>query len=270
MVMSVPATLGAVFIGTCISGVLTGVVCSQVSTYFRRCRSDKIFIKLLVIAVWLLDVSHMVMLIYSSWVWLIVDFGNPDPDLIPPAFVVSVIITAATTVIVHGFFIARVYQLSRNFFVVVPMITLGLLRLISASVTSAELLKYGRASLFFQHVRWSFILGLSTSAALDTWLTCTLLYYMMKSRTGFESMDHVLTKLSLYTIQSGLITTVTIVVSLVFWTQLNKNLVHLALYFTINKLYANSCLAALNARNSIRDRFLRSDEIHMIGPESYR
>ncbi|KAF9650349.1 hypothetical protein BDM02DRAFT_3185549 [Thelephora ganbajun] len=273
MPKSITLTLGAVFIGTSIAGILTGVVCTQVSMYFRRYQRDKTLTKLMVFAVWLLDLSHTAMLIASNWAWLITHFGNANTDMIPPTVAVSVVITALITIIVHGFFITRVYRLSRYFLIISPLIVLGLLRVGSACVTCAKMLVYGRFSVFLENVAWVFTLGLTTSSALDILLTGILLYYLRKSKTGFANMDHVIDMLSLYTIQSGLLTTIAIVISLGFvsfrfyvstslienaeqWIGMHDNLVFLALHFMISKLYANSFLATLNARDGIRDRHI--------------
>ncbi|PCH34370.1 hypothetical protein WOLCODRAFT_148429 [Wolfiporia cocos MD-104 SS10] len=59
---------------------------------------------------------------------------------------------------------------------------------------------------------------------------------------------------------------------LICWLVFPGNLVFLALHFTISKVYANSLLATLNARNSLRDRALRShtcaSEIGAVAPGS--
>lgn len=260
---SIPSTFGAVFLGTCIAAVLTGVVSTQTLMYFRYYRRDGIPTKSMVFAVWLLDLFHTALLINSGWVFLIANFGNTDTDQIPPSFAISVVVMALTTIFVHGFFINRVYQLSRNPFIVAPMVVLGLLRIGSASATCIKMLEYGKTSLFLEKAKWAFVVGSATSLALDFWLTLTLLYYLWKSKTGFESVDSVIDKLSLYTLQSGLVTTIVITLAIGFWIGAPDNFVHLALYFSIGKLYANSLLVALNARDGIRNRYLRQEEIPM-------
>ena len=73
--------------------------------------------------------------------------------------------------------------------------------------------------------QWIFTLELATSSVLDILLTCVLLYYLRRLRTGFakqvshkvfygmtkliylRSLDRIIDKLSLYTLQSGLLPT---------------------------------------------------------------
>ncbi|OCH90514.1 hypothetical protein OBBRIDRAFT_591786 [Obba rivulosa] len=65
-------------------------------------------------------------------------------------------------------------------------------------------------------------------------------------------MDHIIDMLTLYTVQNGLLTGVTTIVTLILWVALSNTLVFLSLHFCIAKLYANSVLATLNARNGLR------------------
>lgn len=47
--------------------------------------------------------------------------------------------------------------------------------------------------------QWVFTLGLSLSTALDVLIAAAMCYYLQKSRTGFERMDHLVDVLLVYT-----------------------------------------------------------------------
>jgi len=164
-------------------------------------------------------------------------------------------LTAIITVIVHGFFIFRIYGLSRgNWFVVGPILILALIRLGLASTTCAKMLIYADFELFVQSVAWVFTMGLVTSSVLDVVTTLCLVWYLGRAKTGFAGMDQIVNTLSLYAVENGLLTSVAIVASLGCWLGMRGNLVFMAIHFVVAKLYANSLLATLNSRKRIRGR----------------
>ncbi|KAK7686484.1 hypothetical protein QCA50_010081 [Cerrena zonata] len=97
-------------------------------------------------------------------------------------------------------------------------------------------------------------MGLSTAAIVDILITVAMCWYLHKSRTGFTGMDSIVDSITMYTIENGLLTCVTTVLSLLFWIAMPHNLIFLGLHLAISKLYANALLATLNARKILRGR----------------
>nr|VWO99695.1 Calcium-transporting ATPase (EC [Ganoderma boninense] len=84
--------------------------------------------------------------------------------------------------------------------------------------------------------------------------------------------------LTLYTVESGMLTCIATAISLFFWLFLRSNFVFLGMHLAINKLYANSLLASLNARKSLATKVTGSDRhplpvilptSRMSGPQHY-
>lgn len=126
-------------------------------------------------------------------------------------------------------------------------------RVVSAIATSAELIRLGSFFEFYTHFRWLFTLGLVLSTAADIMITSGLCLYLRKSRHGGTGrLDHILNSVTLYTVENGMITSITTALSLVFWLVKPHALIYLALHFAISKLYANSFLASMNARKLLR------------------
>ncbi|KAK7682503.1 hypothetical protein QCA50_014303 [Cerrena zonata] len=67
-------------------------------------------------------------------------------------------------------------------------------------------------------------------------------------------MDNIIDSITLYTVENGLLTCLTTVISLICWLMMPHNLIFLGLHFVISKLYSNTFLATLNARNGLRGR----------------
>ncbi|KAF9647016.1 hypothetical protein BDM02DRAFT_3117731 [Thelephora ganbajun] len=180
-------TLGAVLIGSGFAAVLTGVVATQAVYYFQHYQDDKPSGKLMVAVVWFLDILHTIMVFVSDWLWLIDHFGDAGASgWIPWSLGVTVILTAVVTIIVHAFFVFRIYGLSRgNWFVVSPILILAAIRLGLASASCANMLKYGNFAKFVDNAAWMFTMGLVTSSVLDVVTTSCLLWYLDNARTGF-------------------------------------------------------------------------------------
>jgi hypothetical protein len=256
----VRATLGAILVGSGIASILTGVVTTQTVYYFQHYHDDKAQVKFMVVVVWLLDILHTSMIFASDWLWLIEHFGDPEiSKWIPWSLGLTVVLTATITIIVHTFFVYRLYCLSKgNWFIVAPLLVLACLRLGFASTTCAKMLIYANFDKFVQNVSWVFTMGLVTSSVLDVITTSCLLWYLDKTRTGFAGMDQIVNTLSLYAVENGLLTTVAILISLGFWLGMKGNLVFMATHFVVAKLYANALLATLNSRKEIRGRHRRA------------
>ncbi|TFK35349.1 hypothetical protein BDQ12DRAFT_320941 [Crucibulum laeve] len=107
-------------------------------------------------------------------------------------------------------------------------------------------------SLFREKFTWIFSLGLALSSAADIWVTLSLFFLLQNSRSRSLSIDHVIDSLILYTLEIGTLTCLVTVTSMILWVTMHKNLVFLAFYVTIEKLYANSFLATLNTRQGLR------------------
>jgi len=120
---------------------------------------------------------------------------------------------------------------------------------------------------------WVFTLGVTLSASVEFIITTTMIIFLKKSRTGFESMNHIINSLVLYTLETGGITCAVTIVSLICWLCMRHNLIFLGLHFAIAKLYANSLLATLNTRKRLReDRSFSSHGDHalpVLFPDSY-
>ncbi|KAI0789361.1 hypothetical protein C8Q75DRAFT_765295 [Abortiporus biennis] len=238
-------SLGATLIGAFMSAVLSGVLTMQVVVYFRLYSVDFSRNKTMVVFLWVLDCVHVSMACAATWTYLIAKRGsNTIADFIPWTIAVTVALTAIITFITHCFFVQRVYTLGRSLRLAIPIFALALGRLVAALVSTSEMIHLKSYAAFVSQCGWVFTVGLSLSAATDIFITITLLFLLRRSRTGYSTTtDHIIDSIALYTIETGMITSITTIVSLICWVSMPNNLIFLALHFTISKLYANSVLA---------------------------
>ncbi|TFK56329.1 hypothetical protein OE88DRAFT_1729849 [Heliocybe sulcata] len=248
--------LGPLLLGGLIALGLSGIVSMQAFIYFRTFKNDYARIRGAVGVVWILDLVHAALVCATDWQYLIDNWGNDQVlDHIPLACALTILVTAMVTFVVQCFFVRRVFVLSKkNWVVSSPMFLFAFLRLVSATATTALMIKSETFSNFRASYTWVFTLGLITSVVVDVLVTFFLCHYLRASRTGFSSMDFVIDTIMLYTINNGSLTCASTIVSLICWLVMPQNLVYLGFHFAISKLYANSFLATLNTRDTLRER----------------
>ncbi|CAL1699892.1 unnamed protein product [Somion occarium] len=226
----------------------------QVFLYYKFYSRDPLHFRLLVALTWVSDLVHTGMACSSNWSYLIGHFGDEQIiDSIIWPITVTIALTAIIIFFVQSFLAYRIFTLSkRNWIFTTPIAALAVLRLATALVSTSKMIQLKRYSLFVESISWVFTLSLSLGTAVDVLITVTLCWYLNQSRTGFKSMETIIDSIMLYTIETGLLTSVMTVLSLICWLTMSHNLIFLGLHFAISKLYANMLLATLNARKIIR------------------
>ncbi|KAI0668663.1 hypothetical protein C8Q78DRAFT_1081056 [Trametes maxima] len=247
---------GAMLMGGQIALFFSGIVFLQMILYYQLYPSDKPRLKLLVLAVGVLDMFHSFLVCDMNWQNLVDNYGNMQyfVQLNGPVEI-AVGVAAWTTILVQGFFTYRIHTLSKgNWYITSVLIVLSVVRLTSAMVSSAELIHFPILEVFFEHLKANFLLGLSVSTLIDILITSILCYYLRRRRSGLARTDRLMESLTLYTVETGLITTVNTTASVICWAAVPKTLVFYSIFVSINKLYANSLLASLNARRLLSSR----------------
>lgn len=246
-------TIGAILLGTITCIFLSGIVTLQVVLYSRFYTDDPPKFKVLVGSIWLLDILHTAMIAATNWDIFITNWGNNAIlDHISWTLATTISITALMTFIVQCFFAYRVYAVSRHNLIPATIIILAFLRLVAAAASTVEMIRLRSFDQFANDYEWIFTLGLTLSSVVDILITVTFCYFLSKSRTDYGRLRHMVDLLILYTIQSGMLTCIVTIATLICWVTMPHNLVFLGIHLCICKLYANACMATLNARRSLR------------------
>ncbi|KAF7312435.1 hypothetical protein MIND_00257000 [Mycena indigotica] len=249
-------TLGSMLIGGFFSSFLGGIVAIEVAAYFRVYKTDSLGFKALVLTVFALDLFHTGCIWAAMWEYVITNWGTTSKlDFIPWSISLTVLVTALVTFLVHCFFAHRIFRLSKgNWYMAGPVVFFAFLRLVAATASTVEMFHYQSFRVFVARVRWVFTLGLSFSSSVDILITALFLYLFRGSRRPEGShLNKVLDQLALYAFETGSLTCIGTVVSMICWVTMNRsNLVFLGLHFAIGKLYAISLLVTLNTRESVR------------------
>ncbi|KAG6901888.1 hypothetical protein C0995_007013 [Termitomyces sp. Mi166 len=95
----------------------------------------------------------------------------------------------------------------------------------------------------------------------DGLIAGALCYFLQRSRTGFRKSDTMIRKLIMFTVSTGVLTSICAIASLFSILVWPSTLIYAAFYFCLGRLYSNSVLATLNARQSIRELGEDNDEL---------
>ncbi|KAL5532061.1 hypothetical protein ACEPAF_5625 [Sanghuangporus sanghuang] len=254
-------SFGAMFIGCVISVGFSGIGTLQAYYYFRQYRSrDSPVMKSTVFVAWFLDLVHTVFICQGIWHYLVLSWGDlSELDHLTWMVGASIAVTGLITFTVQMFFANRVWRLSKhNVSLTALIVILAIVRIGSAFTTTVQMIRLKRFSIFIRDFRWLFTFGLALSSVIDLIITSALCYYLQGNRTGYSSIDDVIHRLLLYTINNGLLTAFASLLAMVFAAAMPHNFVFLSLHFIIAKCYINSLLATLNSRDTLNKR----DESH--------
>ncbi|KAG9308948.1 hypothetical protein JVU11DRAFT_11248 [Chiua virens] len=254
---------GPLILGGLIAFALSGCVSMQFIMYWRVYPDERWPTRSLVILTWLLDLCHSAFIGVAIWDSVIADYGNLQKlDFIPWSVGPAVESTATMTFLVQSFFAYRIYRLQsalrvmQNYKLIVagPVFILAFIRLIAATVSMAEMLTLQSYAAFTQPFpSWVFTLGLVLSAFVDVVITTFLCHLFRSNRSRVLSTNRIMDILTFWTVQNGSMTCLGTIASLICWLAMPQNRIFLGLHFVMGKLYANSLLATLNARNTIRN-----------------
>ncbi|KAH7927438.1 hypothetical protein BV22DRAFT_1031769 [Leucogyrophana mollusca] len=189
-----------------------------------------------------------------------VNVTGPDSEQVSPAILWSLqalaCLTGFVSFVTHGFFCWRIWGLKRSRVIPVFVMTVSSLQFamvayggIQFGLCPSSLNNDTDKMEFFTPV-W-----LSGSLLCDVTITVYMTIILHKQGTGssFQATKSLSANLVKLTIETGLVTTVAAVVELILATTLRNTVWHLAVFYTISKLYANCVLANLNARQGLRE-----------------
>ncbi|ETW75651.1 lep6-lignin expressed protein 6 [Heterobasidion irregulare TC 32-1] len=268
--INVVSTLGAILVGCLLCVALSALVFLQTIIYFYIYRQDLWRIQLIVGTVWALDATHVALTCTATWTYLVLNFGNEDiTDFIPITSSIvyenssacvhtsqqlGIAFTGLVGFIVQAFFTHRVFRLSNNRVLASILIVMTVVRLGAALVTTIEMMRLKSFGVLLDQFAWSISLGLALSSALDLLLSASLSFYLRSNKTGFGTqMDRIVSAIILYTINTGMLTSMMTVSTLICWLVIPNNCAFLAMHFAVSKLHANSLLTTLNTRKVLQE-----------------
>ncbi|CDO76359.1 hypothetical protein BN946_scf185011.g23 [Trametes cinnabarina] len=272
--------IGALLIEVCLACILYGVTTLQTFLYYQTFSEDSRFLKGMVGAVWVMETLHTALCMELVYTYSVTHFGDYDflgniywgagasilvgvryllpsaPNQIQAKLFIKVFISAA----VHAFYIRRVWIMSSGSIPVTAFISVLALCRFGCGVGSFILsLKITEWAPFRINVSplVTIALGLGCASAVDVLVALTLSYYIQRGRgkweSGTQESDSRIDTVLIYAVNTGAITAISSVLSVILFATQKKSLVFLGLVEIQSKLYANSFLGSLNVRAAHRN-----------------
>ncbi|KAH9984962.1 hypothetical protein BJV77DRAFT_1071690 [Russula vinacea] len=258
VIPTISNTIGAVIIGWGLSCLFFGMLCIQVWAYYQRYTNDSSSYKVLVLSLWVLEALHQAFVGHIAWYYIVKNLGSLLVLLNPPVWTLSIqtLLGALVGLIVKTCFGLRVWKFSRGNYLVTGLILgMALAQFATAVVFTIRSptsfhLRVGEADEITTLASTALSLGVAT----DIFTAASLSYFLHRMRTGYKRSDTLINRLIIYSVNTGTLTSVFSVAVLVAYNLMPDNLIFIALYFILSKLYANSCLATLNTRRFVHGR----------------
>ncbi|KAJ7174840.1 hypothetical protein C8R46DRAFT_1081862 [Mycena filopes] len=239
------STIGAVEIGTVLSGVLFGLITSQTYVYFKTFPRDSRLTKALL--------AHTVCIFNALYLFTVTGYGDPSTLVrFPVSLDVTIIFHGATVIIVQIFFTHRITKfMQKAYYLGVTAIALLFLRFAAFIVTGVVAIKMTDLRSFMGAWKALILFDLLSCAITDVVMSGVLVYQLATRRSDFvfPSTLAMMDKLIMWSVETCLVTTFTTLTILVcFLTMENKNFIWIGIFLVQPKIFSNAMLANLNSR----------------------
>ncbi|KAI9057290.1 hypothetical protein FKP32DRAFT_1373293 [Trametes sanguinea] len=246
------STIGVILVGLAVTASLFGASTAQAVWYCKHYSHDRTFVKLLVAVVWTFAATHLLLYGATMWFYLVqqklVAFGQ---TALPWTSNLQILCNAFIVFIIQSFYVFRVMALSKS---VALTGVLAIFLLADLGLATTLFIKSLMTETVADYVKLqAFDIALSTvTATTDVLLSATLVALLVRSRTGSPRSNRLINKLLFYTINTGLMTSICAVLSLIMVLISPATSIYVMFYYIGAHLYSVSLLATLNARAALR------------------
>ncbi|OCH88901.1 hypothetical protein OBBRIDRAFT_888765 [Obba rivulosa] len=217
-------TCGALLITLVFSAIFFGITVLQTYIYYDKYWDDRAYLKTFVIVLALLDMAHMATVIDSVWFYVVSHFGDLSLlDTFSPGILAETATTVTIGLLVQCFFAMRVW-LTNDRKVMIPMLIVVLSGAqFALGIYFASIPPVDQNLLFFPQLSWVPISGLCCGLAADVLITISLCYNLHKIRSGIRRADKVVNIVIMYTVNTGLLTSIIAVLSIILGGPTSRN-----------------------------------------------
>ncbi|KIY65916.1 hypothetical protein CYLTODRAFT_49303 [Cylindrobasidium torrendii FP15055 ss-10] len=246
------STLGAYLVGVIMAAILLGVACAQATTYFIVYRKDPLWIKATVVFSLITIWGHQISVTDKMYVNTVTYY--PDPSILSDigwGLIAQTWFHAFTAICVQSFYVYRIYILLKNsWYLPAALFSLSVVQFALSAVYAA---KCGSIPTEDIPTLSDLVTGVnSIGAGIDIIIAATMIWILLKHRTGFKNTNSVITRLVVYCINSGLLTSICALGTLIALRVAPKTYIAYPFYFCIGRMYVISLLGSLNMRKGIR------------------
>ncbi|KAF9463868.1 hypothetical protein BDZ94DRAFT_575502 [Collybia nuda] len=263
--------LGAAFLGNLAAAIFYGITCVQAYIYFKSGHKDKIPFKALIAFVWILETTHLALITHALYYYVITNFGNYEAIAAPtPSILVMIYVTCITDLIIRGIFARRVWFVTgHNTYIAASICILALLVAVTGFIFASRAFVVVTFANFSKISAFLYT-SLASGVVADTIIAASLCISLSRVRTGFQKTDSVVNALMAYSINTSLLTTVCSALCFITYAIWPEEFTYISIYFSLPKLFFNSLLATLNAREGLKESISGVSEVVLSGVSSSR
>ncbi|CAA7262222.1 unnamed protein product [Cyclocybe aegerita] len=224
---------------------LWGIGTAQTYSYHVNYAKDPLFWRILTIGDLLTS--------FKVYFYVIQNYFNPRQlDIMIWGFGMQALFQDIGDLLVQCFFLMRIWLLgNKRLYLVIPpalfiaaKFGVGVAWAIKASQTDRITVSQKQYNLLSE-------IANGAAAIANILLAGTILYLLHRSRSGIRQSDNKITKIMIYTINTGAVTSIFSVLNVATAIALPDAFVYGVFYFCAGRLYLNTMLASLNARKSL-------------------
>ncbi|KAJ7605246.1 hypothetical protein DFH06DRAFT_1253022 [Mycena polygramma] len=254
----IASATGPLLIGVLITWYLMGIYTMQAYCYFMH-YNDSIFVRGLVITVSVLELAQWIISTSDAWYYLVRSWGNISEYLsVPWEAITLVLLCGISSMIVQSFYAWRIWRIAYDTWPLrlVAILVEGLsLMQGSSAIAAAALLFRNPTNHEIARRRQFFDVWLIGSLVTDTLISLCMLWILLKARnnTPRPSSKIMFDKLIVNTVKTGSATTIIAAATLILFDGFPDRIYYGTTFNFLQKLYAISLLANLNARQRSSD-----------------
>ncbi|KAG2355644.1 hypothetical protein BDR07DRAFT_1364979 [Suillus spraguei] len=249
--LNIETTFGALFIGINIAAILFGLNNVQALIYFQTHRGTGMtFYKLAIIWLWILDALHLTFIVHCVYYYLVIKYANLNVFTeIVWSFKLQIVFEVFIIYGIHLLYVYHIWLFSQGRSRILP-IAVAIITTLTSAVGIVLIWAIYQCHVFSDllKIEWFTFITLGTITFADVVIASSLCYLLTTSRTGFSGTDSLITKLMVYVISTGCLTSVFSMAAMITCAVMPTNFIFLAVEVLLVKLYVNSYLALLNAR----------------------
>ncbi|KAF8871071.1 hypothetical protein BD779DRAFT_1454541, partial [Infundibulicybe gibba] len=234
----------------------TLVSCVQ-AWYYSVHQKDSWPTRCLVGTVILFDTVHQILISHTVYTYLIKNYGNVEQLNTLIWYVLIESYLSLRTCFIQltsscSFLTMRIWRLSDRNIWITSVMVLSVLGEFGMSMAHGKVAGSSNSTYLTDVIRCLSIMVNVLAATSDILIVAMLCILLHQARTGSPSSDTMINKLILFAVNTGFLTSLCAVASLVSILVAGGTFLYIGFFFCIGRLYTNSLLANLNARKMIR------------------
>jgi len=231
----VDATFGAAFIGCAASCLLLGIQTQQMYTYCQRYPGDRMFYKVSVAVVWMLEVLDQSLICHAVYYYTITNSSSPLVLLIGNTdwtLIIQQSVGSLVGAIVKATFVYRIWRFSYKNVLLTSSLAALVLTAFSFSIYYTVRAFFIRKLVYVAKLQLVASLALGTNVIADLSIAASLCFILRNYRTGFQRSDSLVNSLMLYAVNTGALTSGISLATLILYDVMPTNCVFVGFYFS--------------------------------------